>query len=215
MLKASTPMKNPKESILTRNDMTRRAVLAGSAAALALAAAPAQALNTSEAKALMDVMVGELNEIINSGQDEQELYGEFEKLFAKYADVPTIARSTLGPAARAADRAQMQEYINAFQGYMARKYGKRFREFIGGQVVVQRAEPWKSHFQVFAVVELRGSPPYTVVFRVSDRSGKSLFFDVLIEGISLLKSETVEIRALLDRNRGDIHGLTDDLNHMS
>ena len=43
---------------------------------------------------------------------------------------------------------------------------------------------------------------------VSDRN---LFFDLLIEGISLLKSERAEIGAMLDRNRGNIAALVQDL----
>ena len=52
-------------------------------------------------------------------------------------------------------------------------------------------------FEVMALTELRGSAPFDVAFRVSDRSGRNLFFDIIIEGISLLSSERVEIGALL------------------
>jgi phospholipid transport system substrate-binding protein len=50
-----------------------------------------------------------------------------------------------------------------------------------------------------------------VSFRVSDRSGQNLFFDIIIEGISLLSSERVEIGALLDARKGNIATLTRDL----
>jgi len=46
---------------------------------------------------------------------------------------------------------------------------------------------------------------------VSDRSGQDLFFDMVIEGISLRLSERTEIGAMLDRRRGDIDGLIQDL----
>ena len=49
-------------------------------------------------------------------------------------------------------------------------------------------------------------------FVVSDRSGKILFVDILIEGISLLKSERVEIGAMLDRQGGDVDRLVAALN---
>ena len=38
-----------------------------------------------------------------------------------------------------------------------------------------------------------------------------LFFDIIIEGISLLSSERVEIGALLDERNGNIARLTRDL----
>jgi phospholipid transport system substrate-binding protein len=50
-----------------------------------------------------------------------------------------------------------------------------------------------------------------VTFLVSDRSGSVKFFDLLIEGISLLKTERTEIGAMLDARRGNIDQLTADL----
>jgi phospholipid transport system substrate-binding protein len=139
------------------------------------------------------------------------MYADFERLFVRYADVPTIARSTLGPDARAASAQQMSAFTDAFAGYMARKYGARFREFIGGQIVVRDARAVKSFFEVQATAELRGQAPFAVTFLVSDRSGQDKFFDLLIEGISLLKTERTEIGAMLDRRRGDIDALVQDL----
>ena len=38
-----------------------------------------------------------------------------------------------------------------------------------------------------------------------------MFFDIIIEGISLLKTERTEIGAMLDKRRGNIDQLTQDL----
>jgi len=74
-----------------------------------------------------------------------------------------------------------------------------------------KAEKWKSHFQVHTVSKLSGTAPFSVIFRVSDRSGQPKVFDMLIEGISLLKTEAVEMAALLEKRRGDLKQLIRDL----
>ena len=193
--------------------MIRRNFLtATGAAALTVAfARPSHALDAAGARRLVDAVVADINRVINSGRSESAMYADFERLFVRYADVPTIARSTLGPEARAASPQQLAAFSDAFAGYMARKYGARFREFIGGQIVVRDARPVQSFFEVQAVAELRGQPPFAVTFLVSDRSGQEKFFDLLIEGISLLKTERTEIGAMLDRRRGNIDQLTQDL----
>jgi phospholipid transport system substrate-binding protein len=195
------------------NDMTRRHFLTASVAAAALTALPmpALALDAAGARRLVDAVVGDINRVINSGRSESAMYADFERLFVRYADVPTIARSTLGPEARSASPQQMAAFTDAFAGYMARKYGARFREFIGGQIVVRDSRPVQSFFEVQASAELRGQAPFAVTFLVSDRSGQDRFFDLLIEGISLLKTERTEIGAMLDRRRGDIDALVQDL----
>lgn len=193
------------------NEISRRGILAGLGAAGLLAASPLSALTTSQASDLISRAVADINSIINSGKSEAAMYRDFEDLFRRYADVATIARSTLGPEARSASQSQLDAFADAFTGYISRKYGKRFREFIGGQITVRSAKALKSFFEVQATADLRGQAPFSVTFLVSDRSGRDLFFDLLIEGISLLKTERAEVGAMLDQRRGDIDRLIRDL----
>ena len=190
------------------NDMTRRAVLCGAAAMALLAAVPGWALTTPQARSLVDQAVAAINQVINSGRSEAQMLADFERIFRTYGDVPTIARSALGPPARSASQAQLSAFTEAFSGYIARKYGRRFREFIGGQVTVEGARQAGRFHEVQAVANLRGMAPFRVSFMVSDRNR---FFDLVIEGISLLKSERVEIGAMLDRRRGNIDAMIQDL----
>lgn len=193
--------------------MTRRGFLLAGAALAALMALPraSHALDTGAARALVDSVVAEINQVINSGKSESAMYGEFRQIFMRYADVPTIARSTLGPEARQASQQQLAAFTEAFSIYMARKYGARFREFIGGEIVVRNAQPVNTFVEVNGQAVLRGQAPFAVTFLVSDRSGRVKFFDLLIEGISLLKTERTEIGAMLDARRGNIDQLTADL----
>ena len=182
--------------------------LVGGAAALAL---PASALTVDQARTLVGKAVADVNRTINSGRSAAAMHGDFERIFRTYADVPTIARSALGPAARSASAAQLSAFTTAYQAYISRKYGARFREFIGGQIEVTGARAVKSYFEVISVAKLRGQSPFDLRWHVSDKSGKDLFFNIIIEGVNMLASERTEIGAMLDRRRGDINGLIADL----
>ena len=192
--------------------LSRRAFVgAGFAAAAAFGALPAQALNVDQARALIDKVVAEVNGVINSGKSEAQIYPAFEQLFVRYADVPTIARSALGVAARSASPAQMKAFTKAFQGYISRKYGRRFREFIGGKIEVKDAHPLKSYYEVISTAYLKGESPFEVRWHVSDKAGKNLFFNIIIEGVNMLASERTEIGAMLDKRKGDVDALIADL----
>jgi len=197
----------------TNNSVSRRFFGMGLAAS-ALAAVlpkPAVALTAGSAETLIDSLVGRINSVINSGKSERAMYGEFEKIFARYADVPTIARYALGVDARSASPAQMTAFTKAFQGYISRKYGRRFREFIGGRIEVKSTRKVKSFFEVKTTAFLRGESPFEVTFLVSNRSGRNLFFNMFIEGINLLLTERTEIGAMLDRRKGNLDALINDL----
>ncbi len=193
--------------------MSRRRFAAGFAlgsVALALPF-PALALNVDQARAMIDKAIGEINATIASGKSQTAMYGDFERIFARYADVPTIARSALGVAAKSASKAQMSAFTKAFQVYISHKYGARFREFIGGKIEVTDAKAVKSYFEVISVAHLKGEAPFDLRWHVSDKSGKNLFFNIIIEGVNMLASERAEIGAMLDQRKGDIDALIADL----
>ncbi len=183
------------------------------AAALATGLMPVRAfaLTTGQARSLVDQIVGDINSVIGSGASETAMIRQFEQIFADYADVPIIARSALGNPWRSASDAQRRAYVGAFQSYMAQKYGRRFREFIGGRIEITDAKTVPNGIEVHANALLQGQAPYNVSFVISDGSGAPKFINMFIEGISMILSERTEIGAMLDRRRGDINGLIADL----
>ena len=197
-----------------KTDFSRRHLIAAAGATAAtLSATPTLsfALTDSSARTLVDRIVNEINRVISSGKAVSSMIRDFERIFARYADVNIIARSTLGADSRRASAAQMRAFTDAFRGYIARKYGKRFNEFVGGKIEVKGVRRVKSWHEVRSTVYLRGESPFEVLFLVSDRSGKDLFFDMVIEGVSLRLTERTEIGAMLDRRQGNIDALIQDL----
>lgn len=196
-------------------ELNRRGALAvvagGALATLTLSAKGAFALTTDEARTLVGSLVSDINSSINSGASGAKLTSDFERIFTRYADVNIIAQSALGVAARQASGAQMSAFAGAFRTYIARKYGRRFQDFKGTDIQVTDAKPVKTFYEVQSVARVRGQSPIDVRWQVSDRSGKNLFFNVIIEGVNMLATERTEIGALLDQRRGNLDQLIKDL----
>lgn len=194
--------------------MTRRhsiKLMAATVASFVLSPLPALAFSKDEARRLVDKLVGEINSVIGSGRSEGAMYKDFERIFARYSDTSYIAAYTLGNDGRSATAAQKRAYSTAFETYVARKYGRRFREFIGGRLEVSGVKQVKKWYEVSAVAYLNGQSPFEVTFLVSDRSGDNRFFNLYIEGINMLLTERTEIGSMLDKRRGDIDALIEDL----
>lgn len=210
------PMKSTLTKTFTENNMMHRrhalrTLTAGLGASLALSALPVAALTTGRAKSLVDKLVGEINNVIASGKSERAMYGEFERIFRTYSDVPTIAAYAFGVDGRRASASQKRAFQEAFTGYISRKYGARFREFIGGKIQVNGVRQVKSFYEVNCTAHLRGEAPFALDFMVSDRSGRDLFFNMKIEGVNLLLTERTEIGAMIDRRGGNIDAMIQDL----
>ncbi|WP_299047953.1 phospholipid-binding protein MlaC [uncultured Tateyamaria sp.] len=191
--------------------MYRRHFIAAASAAAMLPALPAFALDEAGAERLINALVGDINGVIASGRSESAMFRDFERIFARYSDTSYIAAYAMGVDGRRASNAQKRAFSDAFQGYIARKYGRRFREFIGGRLEVKGVRKVKNWFEVETTAFLRGESPFAVTFHVSNRSGRDLFFNMFIEGVNLLLTERTEIGALIDRNGGDIDTMISQL----
>lgn len=195
--------------------MQRRTFLTGLTASAAVVPGALWALNENGAAKLIDSLVKDINKVIASGKAETAMFRDFERIFKRYSDTSYIAAYALGVDGRRATASQKKAFSKAFQGYISRKYGKRFREFIGGSLEVTGVKQVKRWYEVSTIARLQGQSPFEVTFLVSDRSGKDLFFNMFIEGVNLLLTERTEIGAILDSHQGDIDALIADLNRQS
>ena len=201
---------------MNKSFLNRRYFVISLATALAsVSGNSAWAANAKDAELLVGRVVREINAVISSGNSEAIMLKQFEKIFKSYADVKTIARYALGNDARALNKVQMDRFTEIYSVYVSHKYGRRFREFIGGKIVVQKSRPIKSFFEVETLAHIKGWEPFTVSFLVSNKSGKLLFFNIFIEGINMLLSERIEIGAMLDKRRGNIKKVMKDLQNAS
>lgn len=196
---------------MEQNNFTRRGFVVASTMTAGLWASGVHAATAKQAEALVSKLVGDINAVIGSGRSEAKMIAEFENIFNRYADVPTIARYAMGRDSRSASNAQMSKFTKVFAAYLSRKYGKQFRKFIGGQIEVQRSKVVKNYFEVSTLAKLKGEAPFEVQFLVSDRSGELLFFNMFIEGINMLLSERSEVGAILDKNGGNIDAMINQL----
>ncbi|MCY4178785.1 MAG: ABC transporter substrate-binding protein [Litoreibacter sp.] len=196
--------------------LNRRQFTASLAAStLALSTAPSFALSGGQAEQLVQSAVNDINKIIGSGKSQNAMIRDFERVFNRYADVYFIALVTLGPARRTASKAEVDAYVAAFRGYFTRKYGKRFNEFVGGEIKINGSKKVKRDIQVNTTAQLRGQSPFSVTWLVSDRSGSAKISNIIIEGINTLTSERTEIGAMLDRRGGSVARLTEHLRKLS
>ncbi len=191
----------------------RRALVLGlgAAATLLLPLRPTVAradAATDRATALVAGLSEQLIALLRSGRSEAQLYGDFERLLARYGDIPVVAASVLGPPWRSASAAQKQAFVSAFQTYLSRKYGKQFRDYQNASIAIVRArDAVKSGVLVETNVTRPGRDGFTVEWQVSERGGAPKVINLIIEGVSMLTNERAEIGAQYEAAGGNLDRL--------
>ncbi len=199
------------------NDLTRRKALGTGLSALLLTALPigATAATKQDAEKLIFKVVGEVQTLINSGRSEASMIKAFEGIFVNYAHVTTISRSLLGPAWNSASAAEQKAYVTALRGYLARKYGKQFRSFIGASIEVTKSTDFgRKGIIVESIVKSPKFAPTRVEWHVVESGGQLRFFDLFVEGVKLISTERSEVRAVLDKSGGSVGKLAQALSGM-
>ncbi|MGJ8610058.1 MAG: MlaC/ttg2D family ABC transporter substrate-binding protein [Octadecabacter sp.] len=189
----------------------RRMLALGGAGALAALPLPSFALTTGQAENLVQSAAADINAVIQSGASVGSMINSFKGIFERYSDTAYVAAYVLGNDGRSASGAQKAAFSSAFATYLADKYGRRFNEFAGGEIQVQGSRPVNNYIEVQTVAVLRNQSPFQMDFQVSDRPGRPVFFNLIIEGINMLLSERAEIGAMLDARGGDLDALIRDL----
>lgn len=189
----------------------RTAIALGGSGVLAALPLPSFALTSSQAENLVNSAVADINGVIQSGANINSMVNSFKGIFKSYSDTAYVAAYALGNDGRSASDAQKRAFGDAFGNYLARKYGRRFNEFAGGEIQVQGSKTVNSYIEVNTIAVLRNQSPFQVDFHVSDRPGRPVFFNLIIEGINMLLSERAEIGAMLDARGGDLDALIRDL----
>ena len=181
--------------------------------AASLVALPALAFDTDEAEALTAEIIEEMVGFIESDIPLESKIEQFRVLVNERSDLPTIARFSLGVAWREASESQQAAYLDAFDDYIALKYGRQFTRFDGHALeVVSSFDAGRRGIVVLTQFDqMDGSEPVRIEWQYSDRSGAPKIVDIIVEGVSLLSSERQEIGAKLESYRGDLDRLIEEL----
>ena len=169
-------------------------------------------LTENEAISHVKELVTNFQRAAQSEISDDEFVAEFEKLLGRFGDIPIIARTALGRSWRDATRDQRIEFAKAFHSFLARKYGKILREFASNELHLKSSREVKSFYEVNSDARKDNGQAINIRWLVSDKSGTTKLFDIIIEGVSMVGAERSEIQAMLDKRKGDFSLLIADLN---
>jgi phospholipid transport system substrate-binding protein len=127
-------------------------------------------------------------------------------------DVPRIARFALGQYWRTASDTDRQQFVEAFEDYMAQVYATRFRQYSGAnfKVVGQRTQG-DTTMVTTEIAQTSGQPPAKVIWQIARQPNGYKITDVAMEGISQAVTYREEFSSVIEQHGGQISALTQQL----
>ncbi len=184
------------------------AVMAQTAPA-AGANASQQAPQSPAGKFVQDLGNQAITAMANQSLTQDQRTQQYRTILQNSFDMETIAHFVLGRAWNSATPQQQEEFLKLFEQSVLKIYGDRLSFYSGEgfHITGERPESDSDATVSSEVTHKDSSAPTKVDWRISQKSGKPLVIDVVIEGVSQSITQRDEYAAILQRNNGNIDAL--------
>ena len=155
-----------------------------------------------------------LSEKISKGKKIEKL-----KIIAKETvDIRGVGFYSLGSARKNLDDNQKKQYLKLFEQYFLKSFSSRLAEYTNPEIQVKNKEVLNENYtMVYSVlVATSERPEVEIIWRIYTKNPDSPYIrDLIIEGLSLARTQKEEFSSILSSNDGNINALFKKLEEFS
>ena len=178
-------------------------------------------LNTSfsiEADIFVQSTVNRASKILSENLSKVEKIDKLKIIAEETVDIKGIGFYTLGPIRKNLDDSQIEKYSSLFKEYFLKSFSSRLSEYTNPEIDVLSKEVLSENYTIVNSL-LKGTserPEVKIDWRVYTKNSKNpLIRDLIIEGLSLARTQKEEFSSILNSNNNDINSLFKTLENFS
>jgi phospholipid transport system substrate-binding protein len=154
--------------------------------------------------------VNRASEALNDKFSKEEKIAKLKAIAKETVDITGIGFYTLGSYRKNITDGQKEEYKNLFEQYFLKSFASRLAEYSNPEIEVVSKEKLNQNytmvFSILASTEQR--PEVRVDWRIYTKNPENpLIRDLIIEGLSLVRTQKEEFSSIIQSNDGDINAL--------
>jgi phospholipid transport system substrate-binding protein len=158
-----------------------------------LLGAPAQASQDEQAAKLVREVSQEMLATLEKRRAEVDrdpslIFGLVDQIVVPHFDFEKITQQAVGKHWRDATPEQRQGLTNGFREVLIRTYAKALLNYSGQDIRYLPVKPGQRENTVTVPTEVRerGGPPVPIDYRMYDKNGKWLVYDLVVDNVSLI-----------------------------
>ena len=156
----------------------------------------------------------EASTILSSSEDDKLKISKLIKIGKESVDIDGLAFYTLGKHRKSLDDNQKSEFVKIFKDYFLKSFSSRLVEYKDAKIVVISEEVKNEKYTIVKSKLLATSkrPEVAIDWRVyTIDPEKPLIRDLIIEGLSLARTQREEFNSIIVNNSGDVNALFSNL----
>ena len=162
---------------------------------------------SSDPKQFISEIVEEAKKILVDTNSQEFKTKKLSELALKTVDIKGIGYYTLGSYRKNLSEEQKKEYSILFEQYFLKSFTSRLTDYSDPKIDVLSAEVLNPKYTIVKslLVATDKKPEVKIEWRVYTKNpDKPLIRDLIIEGLSLARTQKEEFASVIDSNNGDI-----------
>ena len=158
----------------------------------------------------IDEITGKANNILSSKDTREIKIKELIKIGESSVDIDGIGFYTLGKHRKSLNDDQKNEFKEIFREYFLKSFSTRLVEYKEAKIVVISEDVKNEKYTIVKSKLLATSnrPEVAIDWRVYTKNpSKPLIRDLIIEGLSLARTQREEFNSIIMNNNGDVNAL--------
>ncbi len=170
--------------------------------------------DSSDPKKLIQEIVDEAKKILVKTNSDEYKAEKLTEIALATVDIKGVGLYTLGPYRKNLSKEQRKEYSNLFKKYFLKTFVSRLTDYSEPKIDVISAEKKNEKYTIVSSILLATDkkPEVKIDWRVYTKDpDKPLVRDLIIEGLSLARTQKEEFSSIIESNDGDINALFNKL----
>ena len=156
--------------------------------------------------------------VLSKDIPKREKMEQLKIIAKKTVDIEGIGFYSLGNSRKNLNQLQIENYSNLFEEYFLKSFSSRLAEYTNPEIEVRDKKKLNRNYTIVnsILVSTKDRPEIKIDWRVYTKDEDNpLIRDLIIEGLSLARTQKEEFNSIINSNDGDIKALFKSLTNFS
>ena len=157
---------------------------------------------------IKELVTDAINKLSDKNTSEDEKKNFIESVAEENVDINALGLYTLGELRKSTDKNNLEKYQKAFEKYFLKSLTSRLKDYSSNKFEIINAEKKSSNYTIVKskIVASEKQPEIKIDWRVYTKNpDKPLIRDLIVEGLSLARTQKEEFSSILNSNNNDIN----------
>ncbi len=162
--------------------------------------------------------VNRASQALSKNISKEDKMNELKMIAKETVDITGIGLYSLGSHRKGLSKDQLANYKNVFKKYFLKSFSSRLAEYSNPQIEVNSKKKLNDNYTIVSstLVATDNRPKVKIEWRVYTKNPENLLIrDLIIEGLSLARTQKEEFSSIINSNDGKIEALLKNLSDFS